>query len=489
MIKIYIEEGIDFCPDLPKDCEFTDHLGNAELAFVKNYSAARSQACLVACLEQAAVMKMTEDEIGAFNDIWFLPVIPQLWQSRLDKLVDQMRNLNTFRLEKVWLDTLMDSIPNMIWFKSLDGLHMKVNQAFCKAAGKTRKMIEGKDHYFIWNVDKNSADHDDTCINSEAEVIKANKTCTFDETLKIGNQKRRLITYKTPIHDRHGNIIGTVGVAQDVTNILNLNMEMEIFLEAMPFPIVIHNDKGIITHLNQRFTDYFHERKDDIVGVNYNDWKSWFFTQEMNSLSFMDADEKRFVSIRETSMRDIFGAVFGGVVVFSDITAEKKLEIQIHRNANEDHLTGLANRHAVDQYFKHAVSGIFHLLYVDLDNFKSVNDRWGHETGDQALKKLADVMRETCPDDFIARLGGDEFLICIHHEREESELVSLADSIREKLEEWFKASHKLSGVSVSIGVRANCTAETPVGQLIHEADQAMYEAKRNGKSQTRTWHA
>ncbi|MDE5879468.1 MAG: GGDEF domain-containing protein [Desulfovibrio sp.] len=486
MIKIYIDPELDFHPRLPKNAEWTDDPALAEILFTPG-TAPESKGHVIACRTPDAVKHMAAADIAAYHDIWLLPVVPSLWQARLDKLVEWLSELNTARIEKSWLETLIDSMPDMIWFKSLDGLHMKVNQAFCKAAGKTRKMIEGRDHYFIWNVDPNSADHDETCVNSEAEVIKANKTCTFNETLKIGDQKRHLLTYKTPIHDRHGEIIGTVGVAHDITNILNLSMEIEIFLEAMPFPIIMHNEKGVITHMNQKFADFFHERKSDIIGVNYWDWKNWFFTHEAGSLGFMDNDEQKFVSVRETELRDIFGNVFGGLAVFSDITAEKNLEITIRRNACEDHLTGLANRHALTEYFQKMDKKVFHLLYLDLDNFKAVNDRWGHETGDMALRKIASVMRETFPNDFLARLGGDEFLVCIARDIGDDELATLATRVQDNLSSWFGSLDKLSDVSLSIGIRPACDREYPLEQLIHEADQAMYAAKRNGKAQAKVW--
>lgn len=486
MIKIHIDPTLDFHPKIPKNAEFTDNPAEAEILFTPG-AAIGNKAHVIACRSPKDVLDMDAEEIAACHDVWLMPVIPALWQARLDKLVEWLAELNTARMEKSWLETLIDSMPDMIWFKSLDGLHMKVNQAFCKAAGKTRKMIEGRDHYFIWNVDPNSSEHDETCVTSEAEVIKANKTCTFNETLKIGDQKRHLLTYKTPIHDRHGEIIGTVGVAQDITNILNLSMEIEIFLEAMPYPIIMHDDKGIITHMNQKFADFFNERKSDIIGVNYWDWKNWFFSHEAGSLVFMDHNKKKFVSVRETDLKDIFGNVFGGVTVFSDITAEKSLEIQIRKNASEDHLTGLANRHALTEYFDKMNKEVFHLLYIDLDNFKAVNDRWGHETGDMALRKIASVMRETFPDDFLVRLGGDEFLVCITREIDDAELSALAAKVQSNLSSWFSSLEKLSDVSLSIGIRPACNPEAPLDQLIHEADQAMYAAKRDGKAQAKIW--
>lgn len=487
MLKIYIDDSIGFHPTLPSGCEFTRDVSNADVAFVKTAEAAEGVPYVIGCLERALVLTMDKSSIDKFYNVWILPVIPNLWQIRMENVISLIADLNTARIENAWLETLINSLPDMVWFKSLDGLHMKVNQAFCKAAGKTRKMIEGRDHYFIWNVEKDNSDYDDTCIASEQEVIKAGKTCKFHETLKIGNEKRHLLTHKTPISDRHGKIIGTVGVAHDITNILNLNMEMEIILKAIPYPIILHDDKNKITHINPHFEDFFHERLSDLIGATYDDWKQWFFVREASCYSFMDGDEKKYVNIKETAIRDIFGNVCGGVCVFSDITAEKNLEIEIRKNAYEDHLTGLANRHAMNEYFSKMGSEVFQLLYLDMDNFKAVNDRFGHDAGDLALRQIAAVMRETCPGEFLARLGGDEFLICIGGPREVEELGVIADTLQEKLTSWLHASDKYAGVSLSVGIRPGCTRGTPIDQLISEADKAMYEAKRRGKAQATVW--
>ena len=485
-IKIYIDKKLGFHPNLPEHVEITNDPEKAELLFTID-GTITGHGYIVTCCEPDVVMSMEKEKLAAFYDIWLLPVIGPLWQVKLEKLLVHITDLLMVNLEKSWLETLIDSMPDMVWFKSLDGLHMKVNQAFCKAAGKTRKMIEGRDHYFIWNVNQNSADYDEICVNSDAEAVLAGKTCTFNEVLRIGNQKRHLQTYKTPIYDRRGKVVGTVGIAHDITNILNLNREVDIFLEAMPFPIIMHNEKGIITHLNQKFVNFFHEKKDDIIGTAYADWKAWSFTYKADSTSFMDNGEERFLSVLETELKDIFGSVFGGLVVFSDITAEKKLEIQIRKSASEDRLTGLANRSAMNEYFQKMDKGVFHLLYLDLDNFKKVNDCWGHETGDIALKKTAAVMRETCPDDFLVRLGGDEFLICIAKEMQDKELVALANKLQTNLSNCFSSMDKLSGISLSIGIRPACDPKLPLAQLIHEADQAMYTAKQNGKAQAKIW--
>lgn len=136
---------------------------------------------------------------------------------------------------------------------------------------------------------------------------------------------------------------------------------------------------------------------------------------------------------------------------------------------------------------KNRKDSISHLLYLDLDNFKHVNDTFGHEAGDAALCSLAESIKEVFPEDFAARLGGDEFVICVCREMEVPALVALANVLQKKVTDLFANSDQLKNISLSIGVRAHCPADAPIDQLIREADGAMYKAKELGKARVELW--
>lgn len=115
---------------------------------------------------------------------------------------------------KQYLDAAINSSPNMIWYKAKDGTHEKVNDGFCKIVGKPKETVEGRDHCFIWDA---TAEDAEVCAATDRKVMAAGTTCTAEENVKSGGEMKLFITYKTPLYDVDGSIMGTVGVGIDVT--------------------------------------------------------------------------------------------------------------------------------------------------------------------------------------------------------------------------------------------------------------------------------
>lgn len=169
------------------------------------------------------------------------------------------------------------------------------------------------------------------------------------------------------------------------------------------------------------------------------------------------------------------------------IARQQKLEYQ----ASTDALTGLANRHAftarAEQELARAkrYGGELSLLMVDIDFFKKVNDTYGHQVGDSVLKELADIFSRTLRDiDFAARFGGEEFVILLPGINAENALKT-AERLRVLVSD-ARISLQQGGVvkiTVSIGVASySAAANNSIEKLIHEADKALYEAKKTGRN-------
>lgn len=117
-----------------------------------------------------------------------------------------------------YLDTLIDSIPDLVWFKDKIGAHWKVNAAFCDTVSKTKDQIRGRGHYYIWDIEPEEYRKGEfICMESEIEVMEKKETCVFEEKVKIKDEMRLLSTYKSPVFDRDGSVMGTVGFAHDIT--------------------------------------------------------------------------------------------------------------------------------------------------------------------------------------------------------------------------------------------------------------------------------
>ena len=160
---------------------------------------------------------------------------------------------------------------------------------------------------------------------------------------------------------------------------------------------------------------------------------------------------------------------------------------ELRYQALHDSLTLLANRTLFRDKVERALESckerlrFVAVLFLDLDDFKVVNDSLGHAAGDQMLIAVAGRLQGACrPQDTVARLGGDEFAVLVENITDTSEALAVADRITEKLNAVFSVENKKIGTRASIGIAFADQGEDP-DQLLRNADAAMYAAKRNGK--------
>lgn len=335
---------------------------------------------LIALAGQEETEALLKEGAPAVDDIWRLPM------TEAECLFHVTAWKQTFLAQKdywetgQYLDTMINSIPSMVWFKDKKGAHLKVNDSFCRIVGKTREQIQGRGHYYIWDIEPEEyAKGEFICMESEYEVMEKRETCVFEENVKVGDELRQFDTYKSPLFDLDGSVMGTVGVARDVTN-------------------------------------------------------------------------------------------------------ERRYQQMIIDNANTDFLTGLYNRRYLYQYIETMGTKPLAVYYLDLDNFKSVNDRYGHQVGDRALVLTKDILTKCMPEAVIARIGGDEFLVVQEGDVTQEEIGSNRSRLRDMLTEAYHAEEEFSGISASIGTSYSETGEKVVlDTLIEQADALMYQEKREKK--------
>lgn len=189
-------------------------------------------------------------------------------------------------------------------------------------------------------------------------------------------------------------------------------------------------------------------------------------------------------------IRDCLGNITGAVVVFQDITQRKQTEAQLIRNAFYDGLTALPNRVLFLDRLKQAlerckrrVNNHFAVLFLDLDGFKEINDRFGHGMGDDLLIAIARRL-ESClrSGDTVARFGGDEFAVLLEDIKDVGDAINIAKRIQETL----GLPLHLNGIEIfttaSIGIALSCSGYDEPRTLLRDADTAMYRAKEQGKA-------
>ncbi len=195
--------------------------------------------------------------------------------------------------------------------------------------------------------------------------------------------------------------------------------------------------------------------------------------------------EYRWVQIRGNPFFNGVGHLerLEGVII--DITERKRLEEQVEYLAYHDELTGLPNRAMFNRRFDQYIQeGIAHLtiMFIDLDNFKEVNDAFGHTAGDLLLKEIAGRLAGHIRDtDMVCRLGGDEFLLLLTHS-DSTHASKVAERIISSLSNPFHYQGYPLIATPSIGICVYEGGPCNLDQLIREADEAMYEAKREGRN-------
>jgi len=207
--------------------------------------------------------------------------------------------------------------------------------------------------------------------------------------------------------------------------------------------------------------------------------------------TFVDRPDA-WVSTTKTALRDACGRIIGTFGISRDVTAQIKAENALAYQALHDPVTGLPNRVALMDRLSQALvalerhPALLAVLFVDLDDFKQINDSFGHDVGDQVLaevgRRLSLLARRV---DTVARLGGDEFVMLCGALRDDDDVRLIGDRmVRAIGAPWVEDGRELY-VTCSVGIVVTRDGLTEPDQLVREADVAMYEAKKAGRNRYR----
>ena len=281
-----------------------------------------------------------------------------------------------------------------------------------------------------------------------------------------------------------------------------LASQFDTALNNMPHGLCMFDGDGRLAVMNHRFTEMMH-LPGDLVSSGLNAQQILDQCRENGVLSadsthmilseIKNARAGEIISIDpKTEMRALSWtfqpmANGGAVVLVEDITERRIAEAKITHLARYDELSGLPNRvHFRDEIERllanaRGASSLSALLFIDLDQFKQVNDTLGHPCGDRLLCMVATRLREMLrPTDFVARFGGDEFVVFQQNIVSNEDAASLARRIVERLSERYEIDHHVVEIGASIGI-AMTSPDISADELLKNADMALYRAKADGR--------
>ena len=412
--------------------------------------------------------------------------------------------LRALDVERALLRSVLTTIPDLIWLKDTTGRYLSCNAAFERLFGASEKEIVGRTDYDF--VDAELAD----MFRKYDRAAMASRTPVVNEewlTFKAGGASGLFETTKTAMFDAEGTLLGVVGVARDITERKRAEEKLQVSASVFSHAregIMLTNAKGDILDVNDSFTRITGYSREDVIGQNprllssgrqgqdyYHDmwsaltteghWTSEVWNRRKNGEVFA---ELQTIS----AVRDAHGAVQQYVALFSDISAFKEHEYKLEHIAHYDALTNLPNRVLLADRLHQAIAqrrgDKVAVVFLDLDGFKAINDRYGHETGDQLLLSLASRMKQVLRDgDTLARMGGDEFVAVLRELHDAEDSVPMLNRLLALASQPVLIEEKELQVSASLGVTFYPQSDEVDGEhLLRQADQAMYQAKLAGKN-------
>ena len=428
----------------------------------------------------------------------------------LEKLVeirtDDLNKVNVVLTQsEARLKSVFENIPDLVWMKNSAGVYLACNQAYKDYVGLSDEHIIGKTDFDIFS-------HDEAELFEEQDkrILKEGKPLVIEQwgTYALSGNRVFFDVIKAPVRTPDGELVGVLGIGRDITR--RKEDEEKLELAALVYrnsseAILISNADNHILAVNPAFEKITGYTAAEVIGRDpkllssgrqdkafykamwdaldeKGHWRGELWNRRKNGESYASWLTINVVYNEDRSVRYY-------VELSNDFTEKKEAEDMIWRQANFDFLTNLPNRRMLMDRMKQELVKVnqsgkkLALLFLDLDNFKDINDTLGHDAGDHLLldvaKRLKDCVREF---DTVSRLGGDEFAIILTELSDLPTMEKIAHSILRSLAQPYQLGSEIAYVTGSIGITVYPDDGTDIDTLMRNADQALYAAKLAGRN-------
>jgi diguanylate cyclase (GGDEF)-like protein/PAS domain S-box-containing protein len=412
----------------------------------------------------------------------------------------------TLRESEQKLSVILESVEACIYLKDVQGRYLFANRSLLNVLGATREEVVGQcDDIFFDAATVAQVRHNDAIVLRKGEVLRC------EENAQVLNNAHDLtfLSVKLPLRNEAGQIYALCGISTDISERKKSEQDLQLAASVFTYSregIMITDADANILEVNDAFSYITGYPRAEVIGRNPRMLKSGrhhadFYHVMWSTLieqghwygeiwNRRKSGEVYAEMLTISSIRDPRGTILQFVALFSDITLLKEHEQALEHIAHYDALTQLPNRVLFADRLHQAMvqsqrrKQKLALVYLDLDGFKAVNDNYGHDAGDQVLivvsMRMQQVLRE---GDTLARLGGDEFAaVLVDLAAVDTHLTMLTRLLGAAAEAVPFNGHELH-VTASIGVTFYPQGDdVDAEQLVHQADQAMYQAKMSGKN-------
>jgi len=407
------------------------------------------------------------------------------------------------RKKERYLRALVDNFPFMVWLKDTESRFLTVNKVLANSFGyQSPEDLLGKSDFDLSPFDL--AKH---YRESDLKIMASRQREVIEEQHESQHGRHWIETFKAPVIDSNGELLGTVGFARDITE--RKLAEAELAISATVFhaqeAMVVTDCDSIILKTNEAFarvTGYNAEesvgRKMSFLSSGIHDKKFYekMWTSIINNGGWQGEIWNRrksgevypeWLTVTAIKGKEGYTSYYVGTMI--DITKRKAIEEQVKHLAHHDALTNLPNRVLFNDRLHLALAQarrarqLMCVMFLDLDRFKPVNDSLGHDVGDQLLKLVAERISECIKreSDTVARVGGDEFVILLPRIDKQEDALTIAALIHQALEQEFVIRGHSISISSSIGIALFPYHGTDEATLMRNADNAMYAAKKAGR--------
>ena len=337
-----------------------------------------------------------------------------------------------------------------------------------------------------------------------------------------GHYRWALVRGQGASRNEHGRVAKMIGTITDISPMKQIQSELErsqqfleLVIDTVPQSIFWQDRNYRYLGANQKFADLAQvENPDDLIGLTDKGlpWGDGAEHFQLEDKTLLDGDkdhlhvemeidsrngEPGWFDLIKVPMRDSDGNVIGILGTIQDVSERRQAEKMAQRLAFFDPLTDLPNRRYFTERLEASLAAATRrhskgaLLFIDMDQFKQVNDTLGHSIGDLLLKAVSERLKNvTRQEDTVARLGGDEFVVLLPEIAQDFETCArqaqlVADKIHQSLGQPFQFDHHQFHVTPTIGISLFPEAGKDVDDVLKEADTAMYSGKAAGRNVTR----